>query len=113
MNDYPYGGDMSRGPSNFESSSGINVGGFMIGALVGASLALLLAPASGGETRRRLGDTARKIGGAAKDKFQDIRGSMSDMGNEGDESGQSTFGSPRQGVGSTRSGQTQPGKTTP
>ena len=109
---------MGRGPSSFDSSSGINVGGFLIGALVGAGLALLLAPASGGETRRRLGDTAKKIGSAAKDKFQDIRGSVSDMANEGNDQGQ-TFGSTtRQGVGSTstRSGQMagpQPGKNTP
>src|SRR5262244_3735119 len=118
MNDYPHGGEMGRGPSNFETGTGagINVGGFMIGALVGASLALLLAPASGDETRRRLGDTAKKIGSAAKDKFQDIRGNISDMGDESNTPGQTTFGSTRQGVGSTRSGQmpgSQPGKTTP
>src|SRR5262249_27619926 len=98
MNDYPYGGEMGRGPSNFESSSGVNVGGFMIGALIGAGLALLLAPASGGETRRRLGDTARKIGSAAKDKIQDIRGGAS-------ENEPQTFGSTRQG--------SQAGRTTP
>jgi len=77
MNDYPYGGEMGRGPSNYESSSGVNMGGFMIGALVGASLALLLAPASGGETRRKLGDTAKKIGNAAKDKIQDMQSQVS------------------------------------
>jgi len=118
MNDYPYGGEMGRGPSNFETNSGVNVGGFMLGALVGAGLALLLAPASGGETRRRLGDTAKKIGSAAKDKYQDIRGSVSDMGDEGD-SGQTfgSTGSSRQGMSASgsRPGQpagSQPGKTT-
>jgi gas vesicle protein len=80
MNEYPYGGDMGRGPSNYESNTGVNLGGFMIGALVGASLALLLAPASGGETRRRLGDTAKKIGNVAKDKIQDMQSSGSQPG---------------------------------
>lgn len=80
MNEYPYGGDMGRGPSNYESNTGVNLGGFMIGALVGASLALLLAPASGGETRRRLGDTAKKIGSVAKDKIQDMQSSGSQPG---------------------------------
>jgi gas vesicle protein len=34
--------------------------GFIIGALVGASLALLLAPAPGHETRRRVGGTMKR-----------------------------------------------------
>jgi len=34
--------------------------GFIIGALVGASLALLMAPAPGHETRRRVGSTVRR-----------------------------------------------------
>jgi len=35
--------------------------GFMIGALVGAGLALLMAPAPGTETRRRVGDAVRRV----------------------------------------------------
>jgi hypothetical protein len=38
-----------------------------IGAVVGAGTALLLAPSSGRETRRRLGDQASKLGNAAID----------------------------------------------
>ena len=34
--------------------------GFIIGALVGASLALLMAPAPGHETRRRVGSTVKR-----------------------------------------------------
>jgi len=35
--------------------------GFICGALLGAGVALLMAPATGGETRRRLGETARRL----------------------------------------------------
>lgn len=35
--------------------------GFLTGALIGAGLALLLAPASGSETRKRLGETAKRL----------------------------------------------------
>jgi gas vesicle protein len=34
---------------------------FLFGAVVGAGVALLMAPQSGEETRRRLGETARKV----------------------------------------------------
>ena len=55
MNEYPYGSDMGQGSSN-------NMMGFFVGALVGAGVALLLAPAPGGHTRRRLADTAKRPG---------------------------------------------------
>jgi hypothetical protein len=64
MNEYPYGSDMGHGSSNMT--------GFFMGALVGAGLALLLAPASGGETRRRLTDTARRFGETAKEKMDEV-----------------------------------------
>ena len=35
--------------------------GFMAGALLGAGLALLLAPATGAESRRRVGQTVKKL----------------------------------------------------
>ena len=46
----------SRGPSN----TGSTLVGFALGAVVGAGLALLLAPDSGKKTRERLASTARK-----------------------------------------------------
>jgi len=43
----------------------IGLGLVAAGAVVGAGTALLLAPSSGRETRRRLGDQASKLGTAA------------------------------------------------
>jgi gas vesicle protein len=43
---------------------------FLLGAAVGAGVALLLAPASGEETRRRLSDSARRLGEEVDDKVK-------------------------------------------
>jgi gas vesicle protein len=47
--------------------------GFLVGSIVGAGVALLLAPTTGEETRRRIGDTARRVGGDAKNRIDDIK----------------------------------------
>lgn len=52
--------------------------GFLLGAVVGAGLALLLAPAPGGETRKKLGQTARRIGTRASEMME--RGSEEEAG---------------------------------
>ncbi|HET9252262.1 MAG TPA: YtxH domain-containing protein [Candidatus Eisenbacteria bacterium] len=49
---------------------------FLVGALVGAGLALLLAPAAGRDTRQRLGSTAKKLGGNARNVFGRTRESI-------------------------------------
>lgn len=49
---------------------------FLVGALVGAGLALLLAPAAGRDTRHRLGSTAKKLGGSARNVFGRTRDSI-------------------------------------
>lgn len=46
--------------SNNGSSAGSVLLAFAVGALAGAAVALLYAPASGGETRRKLADKARE-----------------------------------------------------
>jgi gas vesicle protein len=51
-------------------SSGISP--FLIGLAVGAGLALLFAPASGADTRRRLARGARRIRSAATDAAGDV-----------------------------------------
>ena len=71
-------------------NGGITMAGFLMGAIVGAGLALLLAPAPGGETRQKLGETARRIGRRASD--------MVGRGSEG-ESGTDEFGAERNAGG--------------
>lgn len=95
MNEYPYGSDMGHGSSNMT--------GFFMGALVGAGLALLLAPASGGDMRRRIADTAKRFGETAKDKVDEVtrRG-------EGGEGGRESYMQGREGMGAgagSRTGQ--------
>lgn len=46
--------------SNHDHSSGPVLMAFVLGAVAGAAVALLYAPASGDETRRRLADKARE-----------------------------------------------------
>jgi gas vesicle protein len=46
--------------SDKESSAGTIIAAFVVGALAGAAVALLFAPASGEETRRKLAEKARE-----------------------------------------------------
>lgn len=49
---------------------GSGVGSFLIGALLGAGVALLLAPRSGDETQAELRERARGLRGAAEDRVR-------------------------------------------
>ena len=53
--------------------------GFVLGAVVGAGIALLLAPGTGRETRRRLADAGARWGNAARDRFDQARDAASDL----------------------------------
>lgn len=57
---------------NNGGSGGLLVG-FLVGAVVGAVVGLLLAPASGAETRRRLRETADKLGEEGRRRFDEAR----------------------------------------
>jgi gas vesicle protein len=46
---------------------------FLVGGAIGAGLALLFAPASGAETRKRIKDGTEDAGDWAKDRYQDAR----------------------------------------
>jgi gas vesicle protein len=47
--------------------------GLLIGALVGAGIALLLAPQSGEETRRALARRARRLAEDARERYDDVK----------------------------------------
>jgi len=47
--------------------------GLILGALVGAGLALLLAPQSGAETRRELGRRARRLADETRDRYDEAK----------------------------------------
>ena len=53
--------------------------GFAVGALVGAGVALLLAPATGKDTRQRIVDTGRRLGNAARSGFDQSRDSINEL----------------------------------
>jgi gas vesicle protein len=71
MEDYP---DFSNGGTN-----GINIAPFVIGAVVGAGVALLLAPAHGKETRKQVGSTAKRLGDGARQAFSKTRDNLNDL----------------------------------
>lgn len=50
--------------------------GVAIGALIGASAALLYAPQSGEDTREMLSERAQKFGGRIGDRLDDARGDL-------------------------------------
>jgi len=55
-----------------EPDRGSGLGWFVVGAVLGAGLALLFAPASGEETRRRLRREAGKLKDRAEDVIDDL-----------------------------------------
>ena len=54
------------------------IGSFLVGAALGAGLALLLAPQSGEETRREIARRARRAQDAAQDFVEDVSGTVAD-----------------------------------
>jgi gas vesicle protein len=58
------------------------IGPFVIGALLGAGIALLLAPQSGEETRTAIARRARRAQEAAQDFVEDVSGTVADKFDE-------------------------------
>ena len=48
------------------------ISGLLLGAVIGAGVALLAAPQSGRRTRRRIKKTALTLGDSATDRFDDL-----------------------------------------
>jgi gas vesicle protein len=65
-------------------TEGGHVGGmfaaFALGLVAGAVTSLLMAPASGAETRRRLGEFAHQVGDKAREGMSAARGYVSETG---------------------------------
>lgn len=98
MNENPYLNEESR-------SGAAGMSGFMLGAIVGASVALLFAPAAGNDTRRKLGETAKRLGSAAKDRMQEGREQIQNRFQSGQGQNQGSMGGERQGsMGGERQG---------
>jgi len=76
---------MNRNPRIYNTSRGAAVPaamGFLLGAVVGAGIALLLAPDSGRETRRRLADAGVRWGSAARGKLDQAREAAEGLGQD-------------------------------
>lgn len=62
----------NQGPAQSNNVAGTALV-FLAGGIVGATIALLMAPCSGVETRRRIGETASRVGGRVRD---DVEGAV-------------------------------------
>jgi gas vesicle protein len=67
------GGRDDRDVIIVEQEGGSTIGWFLIGATVGAGLALLFAPATGEETRRRLRHKASELKDRAEEAIDDLK----------------------------------------
>ena len=64
------------------SNIGSSLMGFALGAVIGAGLALLLAPESGKKTRQRLASTARDWGKSAEQTIDQARDVVAELGTD-------------------------------
>jgi gas vesicle protein len=65
---------------NSRGNGSSTVLGFVLGALVGAGIGLLLAPGTGSETRRRIADAGGRLGNAARDAGGRLENAARDAG---------------------------------
>jgi gas vesicle protein len=59
-----------------ENNSGSMMVGMLVGAAIGAGLALLFAPTAGNETRRAIGQAARKLKDGSQSRLSDVIGTI-------------------------------------
>ena len=74
-----------------ERDSGGGVGSFVLGALVGAGLALLFAPKSGEETQEELREQARKLRSAAEERVKEAQRQLEDRLDDAREGARSRY----------------------
>jgi len=68
-----------QGTSQMPGRSNAPLVCFVLGTAIGAGVALLLAPASGSETRRRIGETSRHFGSRVRNGVDQARGRLSGL----------------------------------
>ena len=71
MQEYPDFNDSGKNP--------VRITPFVFGAILGAGVALLLAPAHGRDSRRVVGHKMKQLGSSAKDVFQRTRERLNDV----------------------------------
>jgi gas vesicle protein len=81
-----------------EEKSGGGIGSFLLGAAIGAGLALLLAPQSGEETRRDIKRKASEMKDAAKDVAGDLSDTVVDRYSKAKRTVGTTIDSARQAI---------------
>ena len=74
MQEYPDFNDTDKSPAK--------IGPFVIGAMLGAGIALLLAPAHGRDARRVVGHKVKQLGSSAKNVIARARGGVDDVKND-------------------------------
>jgi gas vesicle protein len=62
-----------------EEEGASSIGWFILGAALGAGVALLLAPTSGEDTRRRIARGARRVKDTALDALDELRDEFDDL----------------------------------
>ena len=85
-----------------EKERGGGAGGFLVGALVGAGLALLFAPRSGEETQAELRERARRLRETAEDRMRDAQRNLEERLDHAREGVQSRLDEVRDAVDSGR-----------
>jgi gas vesicle protein len=89
-----------------ERDGGSGVGAFILGALVGAGIALLLAPKSGAETQEDIKRQARKLRTAAEERVREAQRQLEERLGEVREGVQTRFDGVKDAVSAGRSAAT-------
>src|SRR2546426_11438537 len=64
---------------NDNGRNSMNIAPFVLGAVVGAGIALLLVPAHGRDTLRRVGSTVRRLSDSARQALKGTRDSLNEI----------------------------------
>lgn len=85
-----------------EKDSGGGAGSFLLGALLGAGLALLFAPKSGAETQEELKEQARKLRVVAEERVREAQRQLEERLDEAREGVASRYDDVREAVSAGR-----------